>query len=293
MSNERWIDETLHAAEGFVTSYRADKVLYEEQTSEQHLVIFENVFFGRMMALDGATQVTQRDEFIYHEMMTHVPVLAHGAVKRVLIIGGGDGGIAREVLRHASIEHVTMVEIDPAVTEFCATNLPSISNGAFADPRLELVFADGAKFVHERKDQFDVIIVDSTDPVGPGEVLFHEEFYCGAKSRLASGGVLVTQNGVPFMQASELVGTLEKFGRLFSVATCYMATIPTYVGGPMAMGWGTDNPALTAISIDQLKERFKAANVKTRYYTPDVHLASFALPQYVLDIISPKKSHSD
>lgn len=293
MSNERWIDETLHKSEGFVTSYRADKVLYEEETSEQHLVIFENAFFGRMMALDGATQVTQRDEFIYHEMMTHVPVLAHGAAKRVLIIGGGDGGIAREVLRHASIEHVTMVEIDPAVTEFCAAQLPSISNGAFSDPRLELVFADGAKFVHERSDQFDVIIVDSTDPVGPGEVLFHEEFYRGAKSRLAPGGVLVTQNGVPFMQAAELVGTMEKFGRLFSVATCYMATIPTYVGGPMAMGWGTDNHKLTSLTIDQLKERFRSANFKTRYYTPDVHLAAFALPQYVLDILPSQKSESD
>lgn len=287
MSDERWIDETLHKSEGFVTSYRADKVLYEEETSEQHLVIFENAFFGRMMALDGATQVTQRDEFIYHEMMTHVPVLAHGAVKRLLIIGGGDGGIAREALRHKSIEHVTMVEIDPAVTEFCRAQLPSISNGAFDDPRLELVFADGAKFVHERDDKFDVIIVDSTDPVGPGEVLFREEFYRGAKARLAEGGVLVTQNGVPFMQASELQGTMEKFTRLFRVATCYMATIPTYVGGPMAMGWGTDNPALTTVAIDQLKERFAKAGFKTRYYTPDVHKAAFALPQYVLDQISP------
>lgn len=293
MSNERWIDETLHATEGFVTSYRADKVLYEETTSEQNLVIFENAYFGRMMALDGATQVTERDEFIYHEMMTHVPVLAHGAVRRVLIIGGGDGGIAREALHHASIEHVTMVEIDPAVTEFCAAQLPSISNGAFDDPRLELVFADGAKFVHACADQFDVIIVDSTDPVGPGEVLFHEEFYRGAKSRLAPGGVLVTQNGVPFMQASELIGTMEKFGRLFAVATCYMATIPTYVGGPMAMGWGSDNHKLTAVTIDQLKERFRAANFKTRYYTPDVHLASFALPQYVLDRFPPKKGEAE
>jgi len=293
VSNERWIDETLHATEGFVTSYRADKVLYEETTSEQNLVIFENAYFGRMMALDGATQVTERDEFIYHEMMTHVPVLAHGAVRRVLIIGGGDGGIAREALRHASIEHVTMVEIDPAVTEFCAAQLPSISNGAFDDPRLELVFADGAKFVHACADQFDVIIVDSTDPVGPGEVLFHEEFYRGAKSRLAPGGVLVTQNGVPFMQASELIGTMEKFGRLFAVATCYMATIPTYVGGPMAMGWGSDNHKLTAVTIDQLKERFRAANFKTRYYTPDVHLASFALPQYVLDRFPPKKGEAE
>lgn len=286
LPDERWIEESLHKGEGFLTAYRADKVLYEEKTSEQHLVIFENAFFGRMMALDGATQVTERDEFIYHEMMTHVPIFAHGEVRRVLIIGGGDGGILREVVRHQHVEHVTMVEIDPAVTEFSKKQLASVSAGAFEDPRLNLVFADGAKFVHECADSFDVIIVDSTDPVGPGEVLFHEDFYRGAKARLAEGGVLVTQNGVPFMQGGELKGTMEKFGRLFRVATCYLATIPTYVGGPMAMGWGTDNDQLTDVSLDDLKQRFSNAAIAMRYYTPDVHKAAFALPQYVIDTIA-------
>lgn len=283
----RWVVETLYEKEGFTCSFRADKVLYEEETGQQHLVIFENDLFGRMMALDGITQVTERDEFIYHEMMTHVPILAHGNAKRVLIIGGGDGGILREVIRHPVIEHVTMVEIDPAVTDFCKAQLPQISAGAFDDPRLNLVFADGAKFVEGEGESYDVIIVDSTDPIGPGEVLFREEFYRAAKSRLTPGGVIVTQNGVPFMQGDELQGTMEKFRRLFKVASCYLATIPTYVGGPMAMGWGTDDETLKSVPVEELTRRYEAANLVTRYYTPEVHKAAFALPRYVEAHVAP------
>ena len=279
----RWINEDLYEKEGFICAFRADKVLYEEQTAEQHLVIFENGLFGRMMALDGITQVTQRDEFIYHEMLTHVPILAYGRARHVLIIGGGDGGILREVARHKAIEKITMVEIDPSVTAFCREQLPEISAGAFDDPRLNLVFADGAKFVEETTERYDVIIVDSTDPVGPGEVLFREEFYQAAKNCLTPGGVLVTQNGVPFMQGAELKGTMEKFRRLFNVATCYLATIPTYVGGPMALGWGTDDESLTSISSEELERRFAETGLEMRYYTPEVHKAAFALPRYVLD----------
>ena len=281
----RWVIETLYEKEGFTCAFRADKVLYEEETGQQHLVIFENGLFGRMMALDGITQVTERDEFIYHEMMTHVPILAHGAAKRVLIIGGGDGGILREVIRHRSVEHVTMVEIDPAVTDFCKKQLPQISAGAFDDPRLNLVFADGAKFVEDTDESYDVVIVDSTDPIGPGEVLFREEFYRAARARLTPGGVIVTQNGVPFMQGDELQGTMERFRRLFKVASCYLATIPTYVGGPMAMGWGTDDETLKSVPLAELESRYADAGLATRYYTPEVHKAAFALPRYVLDLV--------
>ena len=281
----RWVIETLYEKEGFTCAFRADKVLYEEETGQQHLVIFENGLFGLMMALDGITQVTERDEFIYHEMMTHVPILAHGAAKRVLIIGGGDGGILREVIRHRSVEHVTMVEIDPAVTDFCKKQLPQISAGAFDDPRLNLVFADGAKFVEDTDESYDVVIVDSTDPIGPGEVLFREEFYRAARARLTPGGVIVTQNGVPFMQGDELQGTMERFRRLFKVASCYLATIPTYVGGPMAMGWGTDDETLKSVPLAELESRYADAGLATRYYTPEVHKAAFALPRYVLDLV--------
>ncbi|MDO8423291.1 MAG: polyamine aminopropyltransferase [Parvibaculum sp.] len=279
----RWIDETLHAEGGLTTSYRADKILYEENTGQQQLVIFDNPTFGRMMTLDGATQVATRDEFIYHEMMTHVPVLAHGAVKSLLIIGGGDGGILREALRHKSIETITMVEIDAGVVEFSKLHLPMVSAGAFDDPRVELVIADGTKFVAETDKRFDVIIVDSTDPVGPGGVLFEEGFYRDAKRCLTPGGVIVTQNGVPFLQPDELASTIRKFRKLFGDASCYLATIPTYVGGPMAMGWGSDNVALRQTTALVLAERLTSAGFSTRYYTPQVHAAAFALPQYVQD----------
>ncbi|HEX7776338.1 MAG TPA: polyamine aminopropyltransferase [Parvibaculum sp.] len=281
----RWIAETLYEKEGLRTVYRADKVLYEDNSGEWHIVIFDNPLFGRMMSLDGATQVTVKDEFIYHEMMTHVPILAHGRARKVLIIGGGDGGILRECARHAALEKITMVEIDPAVTDFSKTHLPMISAGAFDDPRLDLVFADGAKFVAEAGESYDVIIVDSTDPIGPGAVLFEESFYKAAKARLAEGGVMVTQNGVPFLQPAELQGTLAKFRRLFASPHCYLATIPTYVGGPLAMGWGTDDEFLTAVTVDTLRRRFADAKLTTRYYTPEVHKAAFALPRYVQDLL--------
>ncbi len=277
----RWIAETLHENDGLTTAFRADRVFYEEHTGQQDLVIFDNPLFGRMMTLDGATQVSTSDEFIYHEMMTHVPVLAHGKVTSLLIIGGGDGGILREAARHRSIERIIMVEIDPAVTEFSKLHLPMVSDGAFADPRLDLVFADGTKFVAETDQRFDVIIVDSTDPVGPGVVLFEEAFYRDAKRCLKPGGVLVTQNGVPFLQPDELTSTMGKFQRLFADAGCYLATVPTYVGGPMAMGWGTDDASLRYVSVEMLSSRFAHAAFEPRYYTPAVHAAAFALPVYV------------
>ena len=284
----RWIAETLHENEGLTTAFRADHIFYEENTGQQQLVIFDNPIFGRMMTLDGATQVTTADEFIYHEMMTHVPVLAHGSVKSLLIIGGGDGGILREAARHKSIEHITMVEIDPAVTTFSKKHLPMISNGAFDDPRLDLIFEDGTKFVAETEKRFDVIIVDSTDPVGPGAVLFEEEFYRNAKRCLNAGGVLVTQNGVPFLQPDELTSSVTKFRRLFKDGSCYLAPIPTYLAGPMAMGWATDNPDLRKQDVQTLLARFSAASFETRYYTPEVHAAAFALPGYVEKCFSPK-----
>lgn len=279
-----WVTETLH--DGLKSSFRADRVLYRRPVGQQDLVLYENPIFGRMLALDGVTQVTERDEFIYHEMLTHVPVLAHGAVKSVLIIGGGDGGMLREAVRHASIERIVMVEIDEGVVTFSKEYLPGVSAGAFDDPRLDLVIADGADYMRDGTEQFDLIIVDSTDPVGPGEVLFTDHFYGHASRRLRQGGVLVTQNGVPFMQGGELKGTMRAFRSLFQVATCYLATVPTYVGGPMAFGFGTDNPALLQVTAAELETRQKAAGLQTRYYTPDVHKGAFALPGYVQSLVN-------
>jgi spermidine synthase len=234
-----------------------------------------------VLTLDGVVQTTEGDEFIYHEMLTHVPILAHGAARRVLIVGGGDGGMAREVLRHARIDHVTMVEIDAGVVEFSKTYLPRLSDGAFDDPRLDLVIADGADFMAQSDQHFDVIIIDSTDPIGPGEVLFTDSFYDHARARLAEGGILVTQNGVPFMQPDELTRTMRAFKQLFADWGCYIASIPTYAGGPMAFGWGSQSPAGRAVTVEQLGERFAASGIETRYYTPAVHKAAFGLPAYI------------
>ena len=277
-----WVRESLHP--DYAQSLRVDRMLYDSETEHQRLKVFENDTFGRVLTLDDVVQTTEGDNFIYHEMMAHVPIFAHGAVSRVLIIGGGDGGMAREVLRHQSVAHVTMVEIDAGVVEFSKTYLPMLSQGAFDDPRLDLVIADGADFIRSATDRYDVIIVDSTDPIGPGEVLFSDTFYGHAKRRLAPGGILVTQNGVPFLQGDELTGTMRAFTALFADATCYLATIPTYAGGPMAFGWGTDGDA-RSVSLDVLKERFDAAGIDTGYYTPEGHLGAFALPGYVRKLL--------
>ena len=273
-----WSVERLHPDHS--QALREDRVLYDSATKHQRLRVLENPTFGRVLTLDGVVQTTEGDNFIYHEMMAHVPVLAHGQARRVLIIGGGDGGMAREVLRHASVTHVTMVEIDAGVVEFSKEYLPSLSAGAFDDPRLDLVIADGAEFIRSTEGGFDVIIVDSTDPIGPGEVLFTDTFYGHAKRALAPGGILVTQNGVPFMQGDELTNTMRAFKALFADWGCYMATIPTYAGGPMAFGWGTDGPARD-VSLEVLEARFAQSGLTPDYYTPAVHKGAFALPGYV------------
>ena len=273
-----WTVEDLH--EGFAQCFREEEVLYDSRTGHQRLRLIRNATFGRILLLDDIVQTTEGDEFIYHEMMAHVPILAHGAARRVLIIGGGDGGMAREVLRHRTVERLTQVEIDARVIEFCREYLPTLSAGAFDDPRLDLVIADAADYVREATDSFDVIICDTTDPVGPGEVLFSESFYGHLARRLAPGGIVVTQNGVPFLQADELAGTMRAFRSLFRDATCYMATVPTYAGGPLAIGWGTDSQA-RATPLAELERRFAEAAIETRYYTPEVHRAAFALPRYV------------
>ena len=215
------------------------------------------------------------------------PDLAHGVARRVLIIGGGDGGMARAVLNHRTVEHVTMVEIDGGVVDFCRDMMPALSDGAFDDPRLDLVIADGADFMRTCADRFDVIIIDSTDPIGPGEVLFTDSFYGHAKRCLTENGILVTQNGVPFLQPDELRGTMRAFRSLFQVATCYLVTVPTYTGGPMALGFGTDDAALLHVSEPTLAERLAGLDFTPGYYTPAVHRGAFALPGYVEKLVEP------
>ena len=208
---ERWVEETLHR--GFRVRLKADRVLFDSETEHQHLVIFENEDFGRVMMLDHVVQLATKDDFIYHEMMAHVPLFAHGRAKKALIIGGGDGGVLREALKHPELEDVTLCEIDRSVLTLCREHFPDISAGAYDDPRTRIVIADGTKFVAETDDRFDVIMVDSTDPIGPGAVLFTREFYTGCRRCLKPGGILVTQNGLPFLQADELKESVGYFPR--------------------------------------------------------------------------------
>lgn len=275
--------ETLY--DGYGQRFSVDRMLHEVRTEHQHLVIFENARMGRVMALDGVIQTTEADEFIYHEMLTHVPILAHGAAKRVLIIGGGDGGMLREVSKHASVEHITMVEIDGTVVDMCKEFLPNHSQGAFDDPRLNLVIDDGMRFVATTTEKFDVIISDSTDPIGPGEVLFSENFYQACHRCLNEGGVLVTQNGTPFMQLDTVRNTAGRMNGLFADWHFYQAAVPTYIGGSMTFAWGSTNPALRHVDVATLVQRFAASGIQTRYYNPAIHQGAFALPQYVLQAI--------
>jgi len=290
MAEKRWIAETLFDDLGLRMSYEVARVLYETKTEHQHLVLFEHKFFGKMLMLDGATQITSRDEYVYQEMMSHVPLFAHGQAKEVLIVGGGDCGIAEEVLKHSQVKRLTQIEIDASVVEFAKQHYPEFTRPVFADKRFESVIDDGMKYVARTDCRFDVIIVDSTDPQGPGAVLFTKEFYAACKRCLNKGGVLVTQNGVPFFQSSELATSIGHFRTLFADAACYIAAIPTYVGGHMAMSFATDNKRLRQVSSKVLAARYaKAGRFPTQYWTPELHVGAFALPRFIADIIAQAK----
>jgi spermidine synthase len=278
-------DFTETLPDGYGQRFRIDEMLYEAKTDHQHLMIFQNAVFGRVMVLDGLVQTTEKDEFIYHEMMAHVPILAHGHTRRVLIVGGGDGGLLREVTRHRQVSHVTQVEIDAQVIDLARRYLPDHAQGAFDDPRVNIVIDDGLGFVRKTDARFDVILSDSTDPIGPGEALFQEDFYAACKRCLAPGGVLVTQNGVPFLQLDEVETTARRISRVFADWHFYTAAVPAYTGGIMTFGWGTDDETLRKVDIGVLWKRFAAAGIQTRYYTPEIHIAAFALPQYILEAI--------
>jgi spermidine synthase len=221
--------------------------------------------------------------------MAHVPLLAHGAAEDVLIIGGGDGGLAEEVLKHGSVKRLVMVEIDAGVIDFAKAHLADLHRGCFDDPRLELVISDGKDYAARSTSRFDLIIVDSTDPVGPGEVLFTRPFHSDCKRLLKPRGILVTQNGVPFLQPAELADTIGNFAQLFADAGCYLAVVPTYVGGFMALGWGTDDASNREVPLELLEARFAGAGLATRYYTPAVHKAAFALPAFIEEIVERAK----
>ncbi len=287
---ERWIEEKLHL--NWRTQLKADKVLFESETDHQHLIIFENQTFGRVLMLDHIVQLTSFDEFIYHEMMAHVPMMALAVAepnspKSVLIIGGGDGGVLREVLKHPALERAVLCEIDSAVIELCREYFPAVSDGAFDHERTEIVIGDGADFARSHKGEFDVIMVDSTDPIGPAAKLFSKEFYGDCKTALKPGGVMLTQNGLPYMQADELKQSIGFFKELgFAECAAFLATTPGYFGGPMSQGWASKQAGLKSQPVEIMQRRFDDLKLNTRYYSPRVHQAAFALPPWLENLIA-------
>lgn len=273
-----WFTETLH--KGWRQQIKVENILYHDKTEHQDLILFESASWGRVLALDGVVQTTTGDEFAYHEMLVHPALLAHGRARSVCIVGGGDGGTLREVVKHETVQRIVKAELDPGVIEFCKKFLPSLSDGAFDDPRLELSYGDAAAFMAKEGESFDLILVDSTDPIGPGAALFTEAFYRDCRRRLNEGGILVTQAGNPALAAQELADVMaRKRAAGFGDVDFLLTVVPTYVGGFMALGWASDDATRRRVRIDTLRSRPIPAGL--RYYTPEVHAAAFAHPVWV------------
>ncbi len=277
----QWTEEVDPVNGDFRVQLRIDKVLCERQTGHQHILLIENRTYGRVLLFDGVAQVTENDEFIYHEMLVHVPVLAHGAVRQVLVIGGGDGAAAEELFKHRTIERVDVVEIDPVLVEVSKAHLRSICGDAFEDPRLTLSIGDGVEFVAECPDRYDLILVDSKDPPGNVNILYSEPFYRDCAKCLTDGGILVTQNALPFFDRDWLGKPLARLRKIFADVGCYQVAVPSFYGGFTAFGWASQDADLRRVPVTELERRYQAAGVETRYYTPEIHCASFALPPYV------------
>ena len=279
-----WVNETLH--EGWGQRFRVKRELARVRSEFQDIAVFESESHGRVLLLDGVVQITEADEFVYQEMIAHVPLLAHGAANDVLIIGAGDGGVLRRVLQHRNVRRAVMVEIDGEVIRLAREFLPGIGGDAWNDPRAVVVVGDGIDYVRQAPaGSFDAIIVDSTDPIGVGEVLFTEEFYANCARVLTERGVVVNQSGVPFMQAAELRDTSLRRARAFPHVGAYLAAVPTYVGGFMALGFAAKESGLTSVPPAELRARASAAGIlgTTRYWTPEIHAGAFNLPPYIAE----------
>ena len=282
MPTESWINETLYPDWG--QRFLVKRELARVRSDFQDIVVFESHGHGRVMLLDGVVQITERDEFVYQEMLAHVPLLAHGDARRVLIIGAGDGGVLKRVLQHRNVERAVMVEIDGEVIRLAKEHLPGIGGDAWTDPRAEVIVGDGIDYVCQAASgAFDVMIVDSTDPAGVGEVLFTEEFYANAARLLSDRGLVVNQCGVPFMQADELRETNLRRAKAFADTWAYVAAVPTYVGGFMTLGWAAKDAGLRHHDAATIRARAEAAGIlgATRYWTPEIHAGAFHLPPYI------------
>lgn len=261
----------------FGITAKVKRTLHAEQTKFQQLDMLETAEWGSMLVLDGMVMTTEKDEFVYHEMISHVPLFTHPNPKHVLVVGGGDGGVIREVLKHPSVEKAVLVEIDGRVIEESKKHLPTIAC-ALDDPRVEVKVDDGFMHIAQSESEYDVILVDSTEPVGPAVNLFTKGFYAGISQALKEDGVFVAQSDNPWFKADLIKQVYQDVKEIFPITKIYTANIPTYPSGlwTFTMGSKTHDPLKPNNgSSDQLD---------TKYYTEAIHQASFALPKFVEDL---------
>lgn len=264
-------------------SIKIKEQLYSKESPFQKIDIFDSEEFGRFFTLDGLMMLTEKDEFIYHDMIVHVPMAAKPDTKKVLVIGAGDGGTVRELTRYDSIEKIDMVEIDKMVVDVCKEFLPQTAS-KLDDPRVTLYFEDGLKFVRSKENEYDLIIVDSTDPIGPGEGLFTKEFYGNCYKALNSEGILVNQHESPYYKeyANSMKRAHKRIKELFPICKVYQAHIPTYPSGHWLFGFASKK--VNPIS-DLDTDKWNALGIKTKYYNTELHKGSFAIPNYVKEMI--------
>jgi len=284
-----WIEEkdgvlwlTEDDREHLQISYRLKKVIFSEQSPIQHVMIVESDDFGRMLVLDGVVQTTAMDGYIYNEMITHVPLQLHPNPKNVLIIGGGDCGAAREAAKYTELEQIDMVEIDELVVKACKEHLQEVS-GNLHDVRVNFIFTDGLAFAQQKADAYDVIIVDSSDPVGPAEALFEYDFYQNLHKALKKDGILVCQSQSPIFQQAIVKQTRNHFEKLFADAKTYTAIVPTYPGGMWSFTIGTKGNV-----IEPGRVHFK--NVDTNYFNQGIFESCFILPEFLKKLV-PNHPH--
>lgn len=263
-------------------SIRIDRQLHSEQSEFQRIDIFESKEFGRFLTLDGLMMLTEKDEFIYHEMITHVAMASNPEIKNVLVIGAGDGGTVRELARYDTIEHIDMVEIDERVVEVSKVFLQQTAC-RLDDPRVNIVYDDGLRFVRRKENCYDLIIVDSTDPFGPGEGLFTSEFYGNCFNALTEKGILVNQHESPYYadDAKAMQRAHKRIKEFFDVCRVYQAHIPTYPSGHWLFGFASK--AIDPLTADI--EKWNSLGLKTRYYNTDLHRGCFAIPNYVKELL--------
>ena len=278
-----WFAEPPYA--GCQQRYRVLQRLHSQTTPWQTLEVMELEGPGRALILGGTLQTSLNEEFTYHEPLVHIPLFAHPNPHRVLIIGGGDGGALRHVLLHPGIDRALEVEIDGAVVEASLKYLPEISNGAYSNPRAELKVQDGVKFVAETTERFDVILIDSTDPVGPAAALISDAFLQDMRKSLAPGGLVAMQSGSPISQPREWLATVRAFKKAFRIVKPYLGYVPIYPA--MLWSWVIGSDEVDATSFDEMtvRSRLDSLPERLRIYTPAMHRAAFALPRFIQNLL--------